>query len=131
MQRPDEMEAPDFVAKPVIEPVGGVVGSVAVEDENIAALVAAELLEVLQQGGPDARGAVCGMDDEVVDLKVFSAPDFGRDPNPGEADHFALLGKDADGVVMRVVAQDGLEPIPQHRGRAVRVEVREQADRGR
>lgn len=106
----DEMEAPDFESEFVIESVRGAVCGQAVDDQDIAIVVAADLFESFEEQGSDAFGAEVRVDDEVIDFEIRSAPDFGAEPDTGDAYEFALTDGGPE-LVVRVLREDCFESL--------------------
>lgn len=84
------------------------VGGVAVEGDDEAFVFPGELFHALDEVGSDAGRPLVGVDDDVVDFEVFSAPDFGGDPCGADTGE-AVVDEGAVELVVRVVGKDGGE----------------------
>ena len=110
----------------MIEAVGRVVGSIAVEHEDLAIHLAAEGFKVLDEKRADAAGALFGIDYEVVDFHIAAAPDLGGDPSAANPDE-QIACESPDEVITRVVGEDGVESLAHQRQRGVGIQRAEQA----
>ena len=106
------MKAPNLKAEPVVQAVGRMIRGIAVQRQQRALFRAADLLHLLDQPRADFPGPRLGVDNEVVELQILSAPDLGRDPCPAQADQLAF-GKRADRPVVGMFGKNRGQTLPQ------------------
>jgi len=106
----DEVKSPDFVTKAVIEAMGRVVRGIAVENEDVTASFVGKVLAVFDEQGAKSARTMVGVDDEVVDFEITSAPDLGGDPGTSKGEHFAI-SKNTEWMVVGVLGRDRFKAL--------------------
>ena len=115
------MKAPDFETQTMVEPVGGMVGRIAVQNQDLAVGFPGEFLEVADHSGADPRRPENGIDHQRVDFKIAPAPDLGGDPCTADTGE-AITGKRAHDAIMRMVTEDRFQAFSHEGGRRVGIE---------
>ena len=120
------MDAPWLEAEAFVEAVRLLVVCVAVQREDVAVVLPCVGFEVFDQALADTRAARFGIDDEILDFQVFSAPHLGGYPAAADADEGAMREGPGD-LIVRVAVQEGGESFVDHWLRYFRVEDAEES----